>query len=160
MNRFIVFMIMLWVTFVQAQNISTLYNFRIEGNQPSRVYFDSKVPISGSSSAGFVISGKTIKSLHLSSAGKTGHYFTVSETFTFWDNNTIRYEGGSNLKDHEGSDLAEFTMCYIKNEISEPSGTGKIYFVNNQAYADLKIYFVTNQAYAGWKNSSKKSLMY
>ena len=36
----------------------------------------------------------------------------------------------------------------------------KIYFVNNQAYADLKIYFVTNQAYAGWKNSSKKSLMY
>jgi hypothetical protein len=36
----------------------------------------------------------------------------------------------------------------------------KIYFVDNQAFADLKIYFVDNQAFAGWKNSSKKSLMY
>ena len=36
----------------------------------------------------------------------------------------------------------------------------KIYFVKNQAYADLKIYFVDNQAYAGWKNASKKSVMY
>ena len=36
----------------------------------------------------------------------------------------------------------------------------KIFFVSNQAYADLKIFFVNNQAYAGWKNASKKSLMY
>ncbi len=55
----------------------------------------------------------------------TGHYFTVSSAFTFWDNNTIRYEGialgnPSNLVDVDNNALADFTLTFIKNNITEP----------------------------------------
>ena len=36
----------------------------------------------------------------------------------------------------------------------------KIYFVDYESQADLKIYFVDYESQAGWKNSSKKSLLY
>ena len=36
----------------------------------------------------------------------------------------------------------------------------KIYFVDYENEADLKIYFVKYENEAGWRNSSKKSLMY
>ena len=36
----------------------------------------------------------------------------------------------------------------------------KIYFVDRESYADLKIYFVDRESYAGWRNLSKKSVMY
>ena len=36
----------------------------------------------------------------------------------------------------------------------------KIFFVNSQFKADLKIYFVSSQFKAGWKESSKKYLLY
>ena len=36
----------------------------------------------------------------------------------------------------------------------------KVYFVKYENQADLKIYFVDYENQAGWRNSSKKSLMY
>jgi hypothetical protein len=36
----------------------------------------------------------------------------------------------------------------------------KVYKVKYESQADLKIYFVDYESQAGWKNSSKKSLLY
>ena len=36
----------------------------------------------------------------------------------------------------------------------------KVYTVDYESRADLKIYFVDYESRAGWKNSSKKHLMY
>ena len=36
----------------------------------------------------------------------------------------------------------------------------KIFFVDYSSDADLKVYFTTYKSDAGWKNSSKKQLMY
>ena len=89
-----------------------LSNFRVESSEPSRVYFDSSESITGSSVSGFVISGKSISGVSISSGSRSGHYFTVSSSFTFWDNNTIRYTGGSNLKDSDGLGVLESTQNY------------------------------------------------
>jgi hypothetical protein len=35
-----------------------------------------------------------------------------------------------------------------------------IYFVDYESQAELKIYFVEYESQAGWKNSSKKQLLY
>ena len=43
---------------------------------------------------------------------------------------------------------------------SESYAKKKIYFVSSESYADLKIFFVNSESYAGWKNDSKKHLMY
>jgi hypothetical protein len=67
-----------------------LKNFRIEDSTPSRVYFDVDKDITGLTKQGFIISGKTISSIDIN-----GKFFTVSTPFTFWDNNTIRLEGGN-----------------------------------------------------------------
>jgi hypothetical protein len=36
----------------------------------------------------------------------------------------------------------------------------KVYFVDYESQADLKVYFVKYESQAGWKNNSKKQLMY
>ena len=36
----------------------------------------------------------------------------------------------------------------------------KIYFVDYVSQSDLKIYFVRYKSQAGWKNNSKKALLY
>ena len=36
----------------------------------------------------------------------------------------------------------------------------KIYFVDYSSQSDLKIYFVKYKSQAGWKNNSKKALLY
>ena len=36
----------------------------------------------------------------------------------------------------------------------------KIYFVDYESQSDLKIYFVKYKSQAGWKNKSKKFLLY
>ena len=113
-------------------NSVTLKNFRVEKGQTSRVYFDSSIGLTGSSKSGFTISGKSVSGVHINSKKTSGHYFTVSSSFKFWDNNTIRYSGGSNLKDTNGNTLAPFTLRYIKNNISEPKTTGNTYYVSTK----------------------------
>ncbi|RPD94369.1 T9SS C-terminal target domain-containing protein [Aureibaculum marinum] len=98
----------------------TISNFRIEASEPDRVYFDSDKPIIGSSYNGFTISNKSISSITINEGQLSNHYLTVSEKFTYWDNNTIRYEGGSDIKDVNGNALIEFTLSYIVNNIPEP----------------------------------------
>ena len=66
-----------------------LTNFSIDDYQKSRVYFDASADITGMTTTGFVISGKTISSVTIDGDG-LGGYFTVSSPFTFWDNNTIQ----------------------------------------------------------------------
>ena len=69
------------------QNASPrIYNFRVEKNQESRVYFDSSEPISGSSTKGFKITGAKVSGIKIISGSMKGHYLTVSKSFTFWDN--------------------------------------------------------------------------
>ena len=109
---------------------AVLKNFRIEDSNKNRVYFDSSEPISGSGTSGFYISGKTISGVNIVSGSTSGHYFSVSSPFTFWDNNTIRYEGGSGLQSENGKKLNEFTLQYVKNNIPEPTSTGSTYYVS------------------------------
>ncbi|GEM_PF-2473212 len=105
----------------------TIFNFRIDASSPNRVYFDSSEPIKSSNVNGFVISNKTISDITINDGQLSNHYITVSSSFTFWDNNTIRYEGGSDLRDTDNNQLIEFTLSYIKNEISEPTATKNRY---------------------------------
>jgi len=106
-----------------ANTPPTIFNFRIEASEPNKVYFDSDKPITGSSTDGFTISNRSISGITISSGQLSSHYFTVTESFSYWDNNTIRYEGGSNIKDENGNSLFEFTLSYIKNKIPEPDAS-------------------------------------
>ncbi len=107
-----------------------LSNFRIENSQPSRVYFDSSKGLKGSSTRGFMVSGKKINAIKINTGQTKGHYLTVSTSFTFWDNNTIRYEGGGNLQDSKSNPLGEFTLEYIVNDIKEPDSRSNTYYVS------------------------------
>ena len=91
-----------------------LSNFRVEDDIKNRMYFDSNETITASSTTGFKISGKTITNVIINSSQLTGHYFIVSSPFDFWDNNTIRYAGGSDIGIHN------FDLQYIENKIPEP----------------------------------------
>lgn len=97
------------------------HSFRISGDEPGRVYFDSSRGITGSSTEGFAISGKEILSLSVNADQLTGHYFTVSDPFTFWDNNTIRYAGGGD------TGVYPFLLHYIVNDIPEPDAPTQYY---------------------------------
>ena len=101
---------------IYAQSVE-LSNFNIENNQKDRIYFESSSPLSGSSTQGFYVSGKTVTGVSINSGQTSGHYFTVNSSFDFWDNNTIRYEGGSDLN------AEEFTLSYIENNIVEPEAS-------------------------------------
>ena len=120
MRGFIVLFALVFGLNVYSQT-AVLKNFRIEDSNKNRVYFDSSEPISGSGTSGFYISGKTISGVNIVSGSTSGHYFSVSSPFTFWDNNTIRYEGGSSLN------VQEFTLSYIENNISEPEASNYRY---------------------------------
>ncbi|MEL4455494.1 T9SS type A sorting domain-containing protein [Lutimonas vermicola] len=143
-----------------AQNIPPIItNFTIEDDQRARVYFDSSEPIIGSNVTGFILTGNTIIGIKINAGQTTGHYFSVSRPFTFWDNNTIRYEGGSDLINDNSIPLMEFNLEYIDNNISEPEGKGNTYFVstdgnNNSAGTNISnpwrtIAYAASQATAG-----------
>ncbi|MCK0131204.1 T9SS type A sorting domain-containing protein [Flavobacteriaceae bacterium F08102] len=100
-----------------------IFNFRIESTQADKVYFDSNVPLVGTSTAGFIINDKSISGINLVEGSTTGHYFSVNSEFSFWDNNTIRYEGGSDLASSDGIPLTEFTLSYIDNLLPEPDAS-------------------------------------
>jgi hypothetical protein len=98
-------------------------NFRIEKSTPNRVYFDSSEPITASNTTGFVVSGKTLSGISINSNQTTNHYFTITSNFTFWDNNTIRYEGGSDFEDIDTNPLENIDLQYIDNNIVEPTSS-------------------------------------
>jgi hypothetical protein len=104
-----------------------LSNFRVEDAQPDRVYFDSSESITATTTTGFTVSGKTLTGVSIHAGSSTDHYFTVATDFTFWDNNTIRYEGGSDVEDLQGNELFGFTLRYIDNMIPEPPASTSRY---------------------------------
>ena len=104
-----------------------LKNFEIRDSNPNRVYFTAEGDISGLTTQGFVISGKTITSINTS-----GNYFTVSPAFTFWDNNTIRLGEITDTSDRQTT-IHNFTLTYIENNIDEPVSSGTEYFVDAAA---------------------------
>ncbi|MBJ2172631.1 T9SS type A sorting domain-containing protein [Aureibaculum sp. A20] len=126
-----------------ASTPPTIFNFRIESSQPDRVYFDSDKPIKGSNIVGFTISNKSISGIIINEGQLSNHYITVSNKFTYWDNNTIRYEGGSDISDTNNNGLIEFTLSYINNNIPEPEA-------NNDRY-------VTTSASGGGDGKSENS---
>lgn len=108
-----------------------IFNFRVEVSEPDRVYFDSDQPISGSSENGFAIGGKSITNLTINDGQLSNHYITVQNPFTFWDNNTIRYEGGSDITNDDNTPLVEFALTYIINNIPEPQTSKDRYVTVN-----------------------------
>ena len=114
MKRILVVMAMTLTMHAFTQNTQPfLDNFRIENNQSSRVYFDSTKDITGLSTDGFTISGKTINGIFTNGNSTSGHYFTVSSAFNFWDNNTIKLENGNGI-------VNDFALQYIDNQLTEP----------------------------------------
>ncbi len=110
-----------------AKTPPILSNFRIETSNSNRVYFDSSESITGSSTQGFIISGKTINGISINSGATSGHFFTVSSPFTFWDNNTIRYSSGSNIHNASTTNLYPFDLQYIENNLKEPKASTNRY---------------------------------
>tara|TARA_R110002073_G_scaffold72537_1_gene177551 strand:- start:565089 stop:569420 length:4332 start_codon:yes stop_codon:yes gene_type:complete len=129
MTRKLFLVALLLLSFKVVASIPVLSNFRIENTNTNRVYFDSNEPITASTYGGFIISGKSINGITIADGQTTGHYFSVSSSFNFWDNNTIRYSSGSNLKSASGFDLPPFTLEYIKNNIPEPEANLNTYYV-------------------------------
>jgi len=111
-------------------NSLLISNFRIESSTPNRIYFDSDIPITATTYTGFTVSGKTINSIVIQPGQTNGHYFGVSTAFNSWDNNTIRYEGGSDMVGINSNGVYDFTLTYINNNIPEPTPTGNVYFVD------------------------------
>ena len=109
-----------------------LSNFHIEDANKDRIYFDSSEILTGTTFTGFTVNGKILKSLVVNTGQLTGHYFTTVTAFTYWDTNTIRYEGNnslpwitgqtaSNIQDANSNALLDFSLTYIQNNINEPA---------------------------------------
>ncbi len=99
----------------QSKAYAKIENFRVEDTNKNRVVFDATLDVTGLNTTGFTIFGKTISSVTLN-ADKLGGYFTVSSDFDFWNNNTIRLEGGKGT-------VLDFALQYISNNIAEPSSS-------------------------------------
>ena len=117
---FLITFALLYTNIVVAISSPILSNFRIENSYNNRVYFDSSEPITNLTTNGFIITGKTISNVTISTNNTTGHYFTVSSAFDFWDNNTIRLTNGNSV-------VRDFDMQYIINNIAEPDASTNIY---------------------------------
>jgi len=100
-----------------------LFNFNIKDSHPNRVYFESSETLNlGTTVVGFKIYGnKTISNVTINSGSTTGHYLTTTTNFTWWDNNTIEYTGGSDIQTAGGDRVIPFTLTFIENNIAEPS---------------------------------------
>lgn len=114
---------------LQAESL-VFDNFRIIDGQPNRIYFDMSDSATGIFSTGITISGAfSITGMTLTLGDS---YFTIDNAFTFWDNNVIKYEGGSDVESTGGNALMEFTMEYIHNQTPPPTeGLQETYFVDN-----------------------------
>ncbi len=108
-----------------------LSGFQVDHSHRDRLTFDSSEPITASATTGFIVSGKTLTGVVILPDATTGHYLLVGDDFTFWDNNTIRYQGGGDLQDLAGNELHPFTLRYVVNEVAEPAPTGTVYYVDS-----------------------------
>ena len=107
-----------------------LYNFRI--NAPNnQILCDSTEPlISGSNSTGFFLGDgleKTVTTFTRNGSSLTNHYFTLNSNSSFWDNFSLRYEGGSNIVGSGSLILHPFTLDFVANNITEPSANTNRY---------------------------------
>ncbi len=114
MTKKLFFIILVFTSLNLLGQSAVLSDFRIDETNKNRVYFNTSKILSSLETSGFTISGKSISSAEINAGQLTNHYFTVTEPFTFWDNNTIRYNGND-------SNIAAFTLTYISNLIPEPS---------------------------------------
>jgi len=115
--------------FAQAPVLS---NFRVEDSEKSRLYFDSSIPITGTTHTGFYLSDgkrKTISGVRINSGQVTGHYFNLSSSFNFWDTYAVRYEGGSDIQGDGNSPLLPFWLVEVQNLLPEPKSSAPNYFV-------------------------------
>lgn len=96
-----------------------LRDFQVSADDPSRITFESDKPIQGSDHAGFFVAGREVVEVSVS-AGLSGHYLRLNEPLDFWDNTTVRYEGGGDLRDQSDRALRAFTLTYVENLIPEP----------------------------------------
>lgn len=129
---FSIFLLFTNLFFAFANNSPILSNFRIEDSDKTKVYFDSSEPITGSNVTGFYLSDnrrKTVTGVTIAAGATTGHYFTASSAFDYWDTYALRYEGGSDLQDLDGNVLHEFWLTEIRNNIPEPAPSGTAYWV-------------------------------
>ena len=111
--------------FLSDQEISVgLFNFRINAEEPTKIYFDSQKKITSVIIDKFSIKdhdsiqiiGSTI------SEGTKNHFLTVEKPFSWYHNNTISYLGDESIE--------AFDLQFIQNNIDIPKVTGKQYFVN------------------------------
>ncbi|MBW2523292.1 MAG: hypothetical protein JRI23_03915, partial [Deltaproteobacteria bacterium] len=107
-----------------------LSGFRVEDGEPERIYFDSSEPIVGTSVTGFVVSHKDLSAITIAAGQTAGHYVTVAPPFEYWDNATIRYEGGADLEDQAGQELLPFAIHHVDNRLTIAEGTAQEIFVS------------------------------
>ncbi|MEZ4840453.1 MAG: T9SS type A sorting domain-containing protein [Flavobacteriaceae bacterium] len=113
-----------------SNNIPIFSNFKVESSEPYKIYFDSNIEIQGNSVAGFLLNDNTITGIHINSGQITNHYFTVLKPFKWYNYNSIKYVGGSDIKGINLISLPAFDLQYIVNHIKPSEGTSKIYYVN------------------------------
>lgn len=98
----------------------TAFGFEVFDANADRIYFNTSVPITGSTFAGFSVAtpAKTITAISINAGGTTGHYLTVDTIYAFGDVPTITYDGASSdIIDAEGTGLAAFTAEPIINNV-------------------------------------------
>ncbi len=105
------------------QSHPTLHGFRIREAERDRIWFESSEPLVAGDATGFALVGRSVASIHIEDGRTDGHYFVASAPFDFWDNDSLRYEGGSGIEDSEGNPLVEFPLTWIRNELPEPAST-------------------------------------
>lgn len=103
----------------ETGGLMTLSNFRTSDTDRSRIYFDASSSAVGLSTQGFVIQGKTIGGV---TPDESGGYFTLSADLDYWDNVTIRLEGGDGT-------VEDFTLEYVENQIAPPAFSGAEFYV-------------------------------
>lgn len=93
-----------------------LYNFRVIQSNLNRLYFDATSDITGLTLQGFKLTSSKAVSIITIDTDKLGGYLTVSPSYDFWDNDTIRLESGNGIVD-------DFSMEAIDNQATEPTAT-------------------------------------
>ena len=105
----------------------TLSRFQVREGAEDRIYFKSDKPIQASNASGFTVSNASIEGVGVVPNALSGHYLLLSEDLDFWDNNTIRYEGGGDMRDLADRALNPFVLEYIENLIPEPASSNERY---------------------------------
>jgi hypothetical protein len=75
---------------------------------------------------------------------------------------SVKYEIRADVKvfvvDYESR--ADLLVCKVKYQSMVDKNEGKWFFVDYESLADKKIFFVDYESRAGWKENSKKHLLY